>query len=62
LDPPDTYSVAKTAHLFRSTPSTIKARCVAGDFDYTIDEKGRWHISRESILNHLNELELKNNK
>ena len=59
---PDTYSIAKAAILFKCGPSTIKARCAKGDFDYTVDGTGRWHITRESILRHLPELEMKNDE
>lgn len=61
-DPPDTYSLAKTAVLFKTVPSKIKARCTKGDFDYIVTGTGRWYITRESILRHLPELELKNHE
>lgn len=59
---PDTYSLAKTAALFKCGPSVIKARCTKGELDYIVDGVGRWHITRESILRHLPELEMKNSE
>ena len=57
---PTHYSVAQLAVMFKCRPSRIKERCLAGDFDYTVSG-GRWHITRESVLRHLPELEMKNN-
>jgi hypothetical protein len=58
----ETYSLAKTAMLFKTVPSKIKARCVAGDFDFTVDANGHWLITADSVRRHLPELQLKNNK
>ena len=33
-----------------------------GDFDYTVNEHGHYQITRESILRHLDELRLRNNR
>jgi hypothetical protein len=59
---PDHYSLAQVAIMFHSPPGKIKARCVKGQFDYIVDGGGRTWITRESILKHLHELEIKNNK
>jgi hypothetical protein len=58
-DPPEHYSLAETARLFRTSRSKIKGRCASGDFDYEVDGRGYYHITRESILRHLPELEMK---
>ena len=60
-DPPEFYSLAQVAILFRVPPAKIKARCARGEFDYVVDGVGRTRITRESILKHLPELEAKNN-
>ena len=56
-DPPTHYTVAETARLFKSTPPTIRKRCIWGHFSYELDDKGNWLITRESILRHLPELQ-----
>lgn len=58
---PTHFSLAKVAHLFRCGPSKIRDRCRAGEFDYEIDANGRWHITRESVMKHMKELEMKHN-
>jgi hypothetical protein len=55
-DPPEEYTVAETAVLFKCMPSTIKTRCIRGDFDFTVGPDGKWLLTRESILRHLPEL------
>ena len=59
-DQPTHYSVAETALMFKSTPSTIKTRAIRGDFDFTVGPDGKWLITRESILRHLPELYRRN--
>jgi len=59
-DPPEFYSLRQTAALFRCGRDAIRARCAKGDFDYMIDGNGFYRITRESILKHLPELEIRN--
>jgi len=59
---PDRYSLAQVAIMFRCPPTKIKARCAKGEFDYIVDGKGHTWITRESILKHLPELEIKHNR
>jgi hypothetical protein len=61
-DLPTHYSLAQVAVMFHQPPNKIKARCAKGEFDYYVGIDGRMKISRESILTHLRELEIKNNK
>jgi len=60
--PPDWYDLPQVAALFKTSRNKIKARCAKGDFDYIVTGGGRHRISRESILKHLPELEMKHNK
>ena len=55
----ETYSLRETAALFKTDHRYLKARLAKGDFDYTVDGNGHYHITRESILKHLAELERK---
>ena len=57
----ETYTLMETARLFKTPTKVIKIRCAKGDFDYTVDSRG-YHITRESILKHLSELEMKHNR
>ena len=59
-EPPESYTVAETAVMFKSTPSTIKTRCIRGDFDFTVGGDGKWMITHESIARHLPELYRRN--
>ena len=59
-EPPEHYTVAEAAHMFKVNPSTIKTRCIKGDFDFTVGINGKWLITRESILRHLPELQRRN--
>lgn len=61
-DPPSHYTLKQVSKMFHSPPGRIKARCIKGDFDFVIDGNGYWHITRESVLKHLPELEAKNNR
>ena len=61
-EPPTRYSLAQVAVIFKLTPATIRGRCAKGDFDYIVDGNGRTYITRESVLKHLPELEMKHNK
>ena len=61
-DPPTHYSLAQTAIMFHVPPNKIKARLALGEFDYHVAGDGKTWITRESILRHLPELEIKNNK
>ena len=61
-DLPEFYSLAQVAIMFHTPPAKIKARCALGEFDYHVAGDGKTWITRESILRHLPELEIKNNK
>jgi len=61
-EPPETYTLTEVARLFRQDYRDIKIRAAKGEFEYTIDERGHYRFTRESILQHLEELQIRNNR
>jgi hypothetical protein len=61
-EPPETYSLIQVAALFRTDRRSIRLRLERGDFDYTVNELGHYKITRESVLRHLEELQVRNNR
>jgi hypothetical protein len=54
---PEWLTLTETARLFRADHRTIKSRCLKGDFVYEVTPNGFWHISRQSVTQHLGELD-----
>ena len=54
---PEWMTLTETARLFHSDNRTIKDRCRRGDFVYEVTPNGYWHISRQSVSEHMGELE-----
>lgn len=57
-----TYSLRQVAKLFRTSPDQIKRRAMAGEFPYSVNARGHFEFSRESLLIHLEELIKRNDR
>lgn len=57
-----TYSLNAVARMFRMGRDKIKQRALDGELPYVVNERGEFVFTRESLLEHLDELIERNDR